>query len=60
MRLGAGLCDHCQHQRIVRTTRGSAFSLCEQAKVDARLRKYPPIPVLQCPAFVRREDAPER
>ncbi len=53
-RLGAGLCDHCVNQRIVTTTRGSAFSLCERSKVDARFAKYPPIPVAACPGFVRR------
>ena len=56
MRLGAGLCDHCVHQRVVRTTRGSAFSLCERAKADARFAKYPPIPVVRCPGFEAREE----
>ena len=53
--LGAGLCDHCRHQKVIRTTRGSAFSLCERSKTDPRFRKYPPIPVLRCPGFERRD-----
>lgn len=51
---GAGLCDGCRHQRVVRNTRGSAFSLCELSKVDERFAKYPRVPVLECPGFVPR------
>ena len=54
MRLEAGLCDSCVHQRVVRTTRGSAFSMCLKHAEDARFRKYPPIPVARCPGYVRR------
>ena len=50
----AGLCDACRWQRIVRNTRGSAFSLCERSKVDDRFPKYPRIPVGACPGFERR------
>jgi hypothetical protein len=51
----AGLCDACRFQRVVRTTRGSRFSLCERSKHDPRFAKYPPVPVLACPGFERRE-----
>ncbi len=50
----AGLCDLCRHQRVVRTTRGSAFSLCERSKTDERFPKYPRVPVAACPGFERR------
>ena len=54
-----GLCDHCAHQRVVRNTRGSSFSLCERARADDRFPKYPRVPVLRCPGFERRgADAP--
>jgi len=46
-----GLCDRCRHQRIVRNTRGSAFSLCERSREDPAYMKYPPLPVLSCPGF---------
>ena len=49
-----GLCDACRHQRVVRNTRGSAFSLCELSKVDARFPKYPRLPVLRCAGFAER------
>jgi hypothetical protein len=51
---GAGLCDRCTHQRIVRNTRGSVFSLCGKSREDERFPKYPPIPVLRCPGFRER------
>ena len=56
MRLGAGLCDACVHQRVIRTTRGSAFSMCLKHKDDARFPKYPPIPVGRCPGFAPHEE----
>jgi len=31
--------------------KGSVFWMCERSKVDARFRKYPPLPVLACPGF---------
>jgi len=50
-----GLCDSCRHQRVVRNTRGSVFSLCERSKTDPRYAKYPRVPVLECPGFEVRE-----
>jgi hypothetical protein len=52
----AGLCDSCVHQRIVRNTRGSSFSLCERSKTDPAFPRYPPVPVVECPGYERRED----
>ncbi len=53
--MNAGLCDRCRHQRIVRTTRGSVFSLCERSRTDERFPKYPRLPVERCRGFERRE-----
>ncbi|MGZ4267628.1 MAG: hypothetical protein ACXVFN_06540 [Solirubrobacteraceae bacterium] len=50
-----GLCDSCRHQRIVRSGRGSVFSLCERSKTDDRYPKYPRMPVLACPGHEPRE-----
>jgi hypothetical protein len=44
----AGLCDSCAHQQVVRTGRGSVFSLCRRAKTDRSFPKYPRLPVLAC------------
>jgi hypothetical protein len=51
----AGLCDSCRHQRIVRNTRGSSFSLCERSQTDPAYPRYPRLPVKQCPGYERRE-----
>ncbi len=48
----AGLCDSCRHQRIVRNTRGSIFSLCERSKTEPDLfPRYPRLPVTACPGY---------
>lgn len=44
----AGLCDSCRHQRVVRNTRGSSFSLCRRSREDERYPRYPRVPVLSC------------
>jgi DNA-3-methyladenine glycosylase I len=47
----AGLCDSCRHQRVVRNTRGSSFSLCRRSADDERFPRYPRIPVRSCPGY---------
>jgi hypothetical protein len=44
----AGLCDSCRHQKLIRNTRGSTFSMCERSKTDERYPKYPRLPVVEC------------
>lgn len=48
---GRGLCDACRHQRLVRNTRGSEFSLCERSREQPEFPRYPRLPVLRCPGF---------
>jgi hypothetical protein len=56
----AGLCDSCVHQRIVRTTRGSAFSLCERSRTDPDFPRYPRLPVTSCRGYeAKTESAPK-
>jgi hypothetical protein len=50
----AGLCDTCKHQRVIRNTRGSVFSLCDRSKTDSRFPKYPRLPVRRCAGYERR------
>jgi len=52
-----GLCDSCQHQKLVPNTRGSVFSLCLRSHEDRRYPRYPRTPVLECPGY---EPRPER
>lgn len=52
----AGLCDSCLHQRLVRNTRGSTFSLCERSKSDPAYPRYPRLPVAACAGYEERSD----
>ncbi len=45
------LCLACVHVHVVRSAKGSSFLLCLQSKADPRFPKYPPQPVVVCPAF---------
>jgi hypothetical protein len=49
----AGLCDSCRHQQLVRTTRGSEFSLCRRSRDDPSFPRYPRVPVTQCRGYER-------
>jgi 4'-phosphopantetheinyl transferase len=55
----AGLCDDCVHQRIVRNTRGSTFSLCERSRDEPeRFPRYPRLPVTACTGYEPRTSGP--
>ncbi|HZE97607.1 MAG TPA: hypothetical protein VE981_11320 [Planctomycetota bacterium] len=47
----AGLCASCRHVKINRSDRGSEFYYCRRSESDPAFRKYPPLPVLQCPGY---------
>ena len=49
-----GLCGGCLFQRVVPTTRGSLFSLCERAAEDPRFQRYPRLPVGSCVGYLAR------
>jgi hypothetical protein len=49
----AGLCDSCRHQKLIRNTRGSTFSMCERSKTDKHYPKYPRLPVVECAGWER-------
>jgi hypothetical protein len=52
--VNAGLCDSCVHQRVVKNTRGSAFSLCRRSKDEPdRYPRYPRLPVSECAGYAR-------
>jgi hypothetical protein len=52
--MSAGLCDSCVHQRVVKNTRGSRFSLCLRSKTEPDLYpRYPRTPVRECPGYER-------
>lgn len=49
-----GLCSGCQFQRVVRTTRGSSFSLCELSRENPLYPRYPKMPVGACAGYAPR------
>jgi hypothetical protein len=51
MRPDAGLCETCLHQRLIRNTRGSEFSLCERSRTQRVYPLYPRLPVVACPGY---------
>ena len=51
----AGLCDTCTHQKLIKSGRGSVFSMCLRHRTDERFPKYPRLPVERCPGYERRE-----
>lgn len=56
--VSAGLCDRCRWQRLVPGLH-TVFSLCVRGLSDPSFRKYPPLPVRQCPGFESRRAADE-
>jgi hypothetical protein len=54
----AGLCASCAHEEIVRSARGSEFILCRLSRTDPRFPRYPPLPVVACPGYVRAPNQP--
>jgi hypothetical protein len=59
MDIRVGLCSVCRYARVTGNRRGSVFYLCSRAEQDSRLRRYPPLPVLGCPAFQPDHEAGE-
>ncbi len=50
--VSAGLCDRCAHQRLVPTSRGAVYSLCERSRAEpASFPRYPSLPVLECAGY---------
>jgi hypothetical protein len=53
----AGLCADCFHARQIESDRGSTFILCELSLTDPRFPKYPRLPVLSCPGYLKKSPA---
>lgn len=48
-----GLCRRCRHALLNRTRRKTTYLRCGRASWDARMRRYPPLPVIECAGFER-------
>lgn len=46
-----GLCAHCVHARLVSSSKGSQFLLCQLSQCDPNFAKYPRLPVLRCSGY---------
>ena len=55
----AGLCDSCVHQKLIRNTRGSTFSLCERSRTQPEFPRYPRLPVIECSGYEQRPPGTE-
>ena len=50
--MNAGLCDSCEHQKLIRSGRGSVFSMCLRHRTEPEhYPKYPRLPVLACAGY---------
>ena len=50
-----GLCGVCQYVSKNETRRGTVYFRCTRAAWDARLVRYPRLPVLACVGFAAEE-----
>jgi hypothetical protein len=54
-----GLCAHCKHQKLIKSGRGSQFSMCRLGLKDPNWPKYPRMPVSDCTRFAPGVGQPE-
>ncbi|MEO7274700.1 MAG: hypothetical protein ABIX28_10480 [Vicinamibacterales bacterium] len=50
----AGLCAACLHARVITSSRGAHFLLCQFSTIDPRYPRYPALPVRRCAALTPR------
>jgi hypothetical protein len=46
-----GLCADCLHARLIESSKGSQFLLCQLSQSDPSFPKYPRLPVLACAGY---------
>ena len=51
LNVNPGLCGRCRWMRLIESSRGSQFTLCERSFTDPHFRRYPILPVLDCEGF---------
>ena len=49
-----GLCADCRHGRIVESSRGARYYLCELSFGRAEYPRYPSVPVVRCDGYDER------
>jgi hypothetical protein len=46
-----GLCADCRHARLINSSKGSQFLLCQLSQSDPTFPKYPRLPILACSGY---------
>jgi hypothetical protein len=49
-----GLCADCLYSRVVDSSKGSQFLLCQLSQSDPSFHKYPRLPVLACTGYSQK------
>lgn len=52
----AGLCASCTHVKLVTSSRGATFYMCQLSLRDPRYPRYPRLPVLSCEGYLPAGD----
>ena len=47
----AGLCASCRFVEVITSSRESTFYLCTLSETNPAFRRYPTLPVRQCPGY---------
>jgi hypothetical protein len=47
----AGLCATCVHAKLITSSRGSVFYLCQLSFTHPQFPRYPALPVLACSGY---------
>jgi hypothetical protein len=49
-----GLCADCLHARLIESSKGSQFLLCQLSQSDPSFPKYPRLPILACTGYSQK------
>ena len=47
----AGLCASCTHDKLITSSRGATFYMCQLSLSDPRFPRYPRLPVITCEGY---------
>ena len=47
----AGLCASCTHVKLITSSRGATFYMCQLSLSDPRFPRYPRLPVIACEGY---------
>ena len=53
-----GLCASCRLAQVITSSHGSTFYLCKLSDTDPAFRRYPILPVRECPGYQPNPPAP--